>query len=113
MSMRHHLAPAWTYPTAKKFFGFIHGPSKPWPPNYSAYPTLFGMCSPLLPVTKHKVQRLGPHLIFFHYAPYEPKMVAHICFMVRIYLELQLKSLLKQLKVLKRVRLGVDLCFRL
>ena len=43
---------------------------------------------------------------------YEPKMVAHICFMFRIYLELQLSSLLKQLKVLKRVRLGVELCFR-
>ena len=44
---------------------------------------------------------------------YEPKMVAHICFMSRIYLELHLKSLLKQNKILKRVRLGVELCFRL
>jgi hypothetical protein len=44
--------------------------------------------------------------------PYEPKMVAHICFMFRIYLELHLKLLLKQLKVLERVRLGVELCFR-
>ena len=43
---------------------------------------------------------------------YEPKMVAHNCFMFRIYLELQLSSLLKQLKVLKRLRLGVELCFR-
>ena len=38
---------------------------------------------------------------------YEPKIVAHICFMLRIYLELHLKLLSKQLKVLKRVRLGV------
>ena len=33
-------------------------------------------------------------------------MVTHICFTFRIYLELQLKLLLKQGKVLKRVRLG-------
>ena len=39
-------------------------------------------------------------------------MVAHICFMLKIYLKLQLTSLLKQQKVLKRVRLGVELCFR-
>ena len=44
---------------------------------------------------------LAPH------GPYEPKMVAHICFMFRIYLELHLKLLSKQLKVLKRVRLSV------
>ena len=43
---------------------------------------------------------------------YEPKMVAHIYFMFRIYLELHLNLLLKQLKVLKRVRLSVGLCFR-
>jgi hypothetical protein len=43
---------------------------------------------------------------------YEPKMVAHICFMFKIYLELHLKLLLKQLKVLKRVGLGVELCFK-
>ena len=43
---------------------------------------------------------------------YEPKMVAHICFMFRIYLELHLKLLLKQLKILKIMRLGVELCFR-
>ena len=40
-------------------------------------------------------------------------MVAHIYLMFRIYLESHLKLLLKQLKVLKRVRLGVELCFRL
>ena len=39
-------------------------------------------------------------------------MVAHICLMFRVYLELHLKLLLKQLKVLERVRLGVELCFR-
>ena len=33
---------------------------------------------------------------------YEPKMVAHICFMFKIYLELHLKLFLEQLKVLKR-----------
>ena len=43
---------------------------------------------------------------------YESKMVAHNCSMLRIYLELQLSSLLKLLKVLKIVRLGVELCFR-
>ena len=36
-------------------------------------------------------------------------MVAHICFMFGIYLELHLTLSLKQLKVLKRVRLGVEL----
>jgi hypothetical protein len=40
-------------------------------------------------------------------------MVADICFMFRIYLELHLKLLWKQLKILKRVRLGVDLCLGL
>ena len=40
-------------------------------------------------------------------------MVAHIYFMFRIYLESHLKLLLKQLKVLKRVRFGAELCFRL
>ena len=44
---------------------------------------------------------------------YEPKMVAHICSMFRIYLELHLKLLLKQLKVSKKVRLGVKLCLGL
>ena len=44
---------------------------------------------------------------------YESKMVVHIYFMFRIYLESHLKLFLKQLKVLKRVRLGVELCFRL
>ena len=43
---------------------------------------------------------------------YEPKMVAHICFMFRIYLELHLKSLLKRLKIFKKMRLSVELCFR-
>ena len=37
---------------------------------------------------------------------------AHIYFMFRIYLGLHLNLLLKQLKVLKRVRLSVGLCFR-
>ena len=39
-------------------------------------------------------------------------MVAHICFRLRIYSKLHLTSLLKQQKGLKKVRLGVDLCFR-
>ena len=38
---------------------------------------------------------------------YEPKMFVHICFIFRIYVEMHLKLLLKQLRVLKRVRFGV------
>ena len=34
-------------------------------------------------------------------------MVAHICFMFRNYSELHLKLLRKQLKVLKKMKLGV------
>lgn len=49
---------------------------------------------------------------YFQLAPYEPKMVAHISFIFRIYLELQLKLFLKQTKVLKKVEFSVELCFR-
>ena len=39
-------------------------------------------------------------------------MIAHICFMCGIYLEVHLKLFLEQLKILKRVRLSDELCFR-